>query len=157
MQWLQSLKDALRRFAPGAGAVLPWCGGALLLLAAGFGLHAWLRTRPLVKATATVSENVASFAPGGGVVYYPRLRFRTATGELVQALTSRGSEDVDFPAGTNLPILYPANNPQAAVIATVPRIYPGALAFGILGVVVLDLGVIFLLMDRHSKHAKTRL
>ena len=154
MLWLQRLRQAFRQFGPRAGTVLSLCGGAFLLLAAGFGLRSWITIRPLIRATATVSENVSSFAPGGGVTYTPRLRFRTASGELVQVLSGRGSEDIDFPAGTNLPILYLANAPQSAFIATVSRVYPAALTFGILGVALLDLGLIFWFLSRHENTQK---
>jgi hypothetical protein len=155
MVWLQRLKQAMRRVGPGAGTLLSASGVVLLLLSAGFGLHAWLAIRPLSRATATVSENISSFAPGGGVIYRPRLRFRTSTGELVQVVSPGGSEDIDFPAGTNLPVLYPANAPEQAYIATTPRVYPAALTLGILGVAVLDLGLVVLFLSR--KHAKMRL
>jgi hypothetical protein len=148
MVWLQRLREALRSIGPGAGTLLCGAGAVLLLVAGGFGLHSWLNVRPLVRATATVSENVSSFAPGGGVNYYPRLRFRTKDGDLIQILLGRGSEDIDFPAGMVLPVLYPATKPQAAFIATAGRVYPAALTFGILGVAVLDLGLIFIFLSR---------
>jgi hypothetical protein len=138
----------MRNAGPGVGAILCGAGAVLLLLAAGFGLHSWMAVRGLVRATATVSENVSSFAPGGGILYHPILRFRAANGQLVQVGGQRGSEDADFPAGTTLPVLYPVGFPQRAFIATVPRVYPAALTFGILGVAVLDLGLIFLFLTR---------
>jgi hypothetical protein len=143
MRLLRSLQQALNWYGPAAGLVLPRVGAGLLLLGVGVGFRSWNVARPLLKATATVSENVPTFAAGGGILYYPRLRFRAATGEWVQVLSRRGTEDIDFPAGDAVPVLYPANDPQAAAVATTWLRYSVAIVFGILGVIVLDLGLIF--------------
>jgi hypothetical protein len=136
------MKRSFERYSPGLGAVLPWLGGALLLLALGFGLRSWNATRSRLKATATVTDNAASFAPAGGILYFPRIRFRTADGDIVQVLTTRGDEDAEFAAGEQVPVLYAANNPQDAVIATRWRIYKTAIVFAIAGVIVVDLGLL---------------
>jgi hypothetical protein len=51
-----------------------------------------------------------------------------------------GSEDVEYPAGETVPVLYRAGDPQGAVLATAWLAYRGAIAFGVLGVVLFDLG-----------------
>ena len=137
LRWLRRNFD---RFAPPAGKVLPGIGGLLLLIAAGFGVHSWMFARQRVRATATVTENVAGFGKVGGVVYAPRFRFRTADGNLVQVLAPDGSDEIEFPAGTTVPVLYSAGDPRDAVIATVWRAYFGAIVLGLLGTALFDLG-----------------
>jgi hypothetical protein len=122
--------------------VLPWAGGALLLLAAVFAAHSWWATRGWVQAQATVTENVESFAPGGGILYRPRLRFRTREGQIVLVLSRRGSDDVEFEAGKAVPVIYRAADPQSATIATVWRIYTVAIWLAFLGTVSFDVGLV---------------
>ena len=64
MGLLRWMRESFERYSPGLGAVLPWVGGALLLLALGFGLRSWDATRSRLKATATVTDNAANFCPG---------------------------------------------------------------------------------------------
>ena len=75
-----------------------------------------------------------------GVVYTPRFRFRLPSGELVTVQDTSGSEEIFFAAGETVPVLYPAGDPQGAIIATAWRAYEGAIVWGVLGVVVFDLG-----------------
>jgi hypothetical protein len=140
MRLLRWLRESFERFAPPAGAVLPWVGGLLLVVAAGFAVHSWMSARGRVRATATVTENVAGFAKAGGVVYTPRLRFRAASGEVVMVLAGPGSDEIEFAAGETVPVLYRAGDPQGAVIATVWRAYFAAIVLGVLGTALFDLG-----------------
>ena len=135
-------RAALLRFRSFAAAVFPWAGGILLGMAAGFTAHSWLSTRGLVAAEATVTENVASLASGGGIVYTPRLRFRAADGAVVLVLIRRGGDDIEFPAGKTVPVLYPRNDPQRAVIATPMRVYSTAVWLALTGVVMFDVGLV---------------
>jgi hypothetical protein len=116
----------------------------LLLVAAGFAARSWNFARTRVRATATITENVSEFAKEGGVVYTPRFRFRLPDGRLVTVQAAGGaansSGEIEFPAGETVPVLYRAGDPQGAMIATVWRAYEGAIVFGVLGVVVFDLG-----------------
>jgi hypothetical protein len=137
---LQWLRKSFERFAPPASAMLPWVGVVLLVIAAGFGLHSWRFARERVRANATITENVPGFAKEGGVVYMPRFRFRTASGELVQVLAKSGSDEIEFPAGETVPVLYRAGDPQGAIIATTWLAYEGAIVFGVLGTALFDLG-----------------
>ncbi len=98
--------------------------------------------RVQVHADATVTENVSSFAPEGGVLYYPRLRFRTKEGELEQVVSRVGTDYVRFPAGDDLPVMYPVGRPEQAEVATVRRVYFVAIVLGVLGVVLFDWGLI---------------
>jgi hypothetical protein len=103
-----------------------------------------------VRAVATITENVSGFAKEGGVVYTPRLRFRLPNGELVMVQAAGGAEEIEFPAGETVPVLYRVGDPQGAIIATVWRAYEGAIVFGVLGVVLFDLGWALRLMVRAS-------
>ena len=137
---LRWLRDRFYWVAPSLGRVLPSVGLLLLVMAAGFGVHSWMFARGRVRAIATVTENVAGFAKEGGVWYTPRVRFRTASGELVTVLAGPGSDEIEFAAGETVPVLYRADDPQGAVIATVWRAYFGAIVLGVLGTALFDLG-----------------
>ena len=148
MEWLRTCTRLLERIAPPLARWLPPLGGLLLALAAVFAVHSWWQARALLHATATVGENVAALAPGGGVLYRPRLRFRTPTGENVQVLASQGSDEAEFAAGTRLPVAWPAGDPQRAIIATAARVYGAAIRLAILSTVLFDLGWILRLRGR---------
>jgi hypothetical protein len=128
--------------------VLPALGIALLLIAAGLAMRSWNFARTRVRAIATITENVSGFVKEGGVVYTPRLRFRLPSGELVMVQAASGAEEIEFPAGETVPVLYRAGDPQGAIIATVWRAYEGAIVFGVMGVVLFDLGWALRLMVR---------
>lgn len=140
MGFLRWLKRSYERVTPPLAAALPPIGVVLVVIAAGFALHSWNFARTRVRAMATITENVSGFAKQGGVVYTPRFRFRLPSGELVMVQAANGSDDVEFPAGENVPVLYRAGDPQGAVIATVWVAYQGAIIFGALGAALFDLG-----------------
>src|ERR1700679_914560 len=119
MGFLRWLKRSYERVTPPLAAVLPPIGVVLVVIAAGFAVHSWNFARVRVRAIATITENVSGFAKEGGVVYTPRFRFRLPDGELVTVQAARGADDVEFPAGENVPVLYRAGDPQGAVLATV--------------------------------------
>ena len=121
-------------------AVLPLAGVVLLAVAAGFAVRSWNFARTRMRTMATITENVSRFAKEGGVVYTPRFRFRLPSGELVTVQAANGADDIDFPAGENVPVLYRAGDPQGAVLATVWLAYKSAIGFGVLGVALFDLG-----------------
>ena len=141
------------RWAPAAAAWSPRFGMLLLALSIVAAGHSWWLSRALAHATATVTENVASFSPGGGVMYQPRLRFQTPAGEIKQVLIAEGSSDPQFAAGASVPVAWPAGNPQAAVIATAWRVYRTAIWLVISGVVLFDLGWILRLLARRESGA----
>ena len=140
MEFLRWLRRSYEWVTPPLATWLPPLGVVLLLIAAGFGVNSWNFARARVRAIATITENVAGFAKGGGVVYTPRFRFRLPNGELVMGQDASGSEEIDFAAGDTVPVLYRAGDPQGAIIATAWRAYEGAIVWGVLGVVVFDLG-----------------
>ncbi len=140
MEFLNWVRKSFERAAPVLAGVLPMVGIALLLVAGGLAVHSWNFARTRVRAIATITENVSEFAKEGGVVYTPRFRFRLPSGELVTVQAASGEEEVEFPAGETVPVLYRAGDPQGAMIATTWRAYEGAIVFGVLGVVLFDLG-----------------
>lgn len=140
MGFLRWLRDGFARVAPVLAGALPVAGMVLLMVGAGFAVNSWNFAQTRVRATATITENVSEFAKEGGVVYVPRFRFRLPTGELVMAQAAEGSEEVEFAAGETVPVLYRAGYPKEAIIATTWRAYEGAIVFGVLGVVLFDVG-----------------
>jgi hypothetical protein len=140
MKLLRWLREIFDKIAPPLGAVLPWVGVALLMMAAGFAVRSWIFARGRVKAVATVTENVSGFAKEGGVLYVPRVRFRAVDGSLVTEEIGPGSDEIEFAAGETVPVLYRADDPQGAVIATAWRAYYWAIVLGIWGTVLFDLG-----------------
>jgi hypothetical protein len=140
MEFLRWLKRSFERVTPLLAGALPWVGLALVVIAAGFAVRSWNFARTRVRAVATITENVSGFAKEGGVVYTPRFRFRLPDGELVTVQAANGADDIEFPAGENVPVLYRAGDPQGAVLATVWLAYKSAIGFGVLGVALFDLG-----------------
>ena len=148
MKVVRWLRASFERVAPSLAAVLPWVGCALLLIAMGFAAHSWNFAKAHIRTTATVTENVPSFAKEGGILYVPRLRFRASNGEIVQVLAGPGTEDIDFAAGETVPVLYIAGDPQGAIIATAWRAYYAAIVFGLWGTALFDLGWVLRVMLR---------
>ena len=105
-----------------------------------FAAHSWWSTRNLVAAQATVAENVETMTAKGDLVYTPRLRFYTSQGILTEVLAVRGSDEIEFPAGKVVPVLYPSEDPRAAVIATTGRVYSWAIRLVVAGVILFDVG-----------------
>jgi len=130
------------QYSASAGTILLRTGGTFLILAAVFAAHSWNWARHRTRAEATIVENVAAFAPGGGVVYSPRIRFRTGDGELVELLSGPPREDADFQPGETVPVLYPATEAREAIIATKWRLYFWAICFAIAGTVFFDTGLV---------------
>jgi hypothetical protein len=148
MAMLRWMRELFERIAPPLGGVLPWVGVVLLAVAAGFAVRSWMFARGGVKAVATVTENVSRFAKEGGVLYVPRVRFRAANGKLVTEEVGQGSDEIEFAAGETVPVLYRADDPQGAVIATVWRMYYWSIVMGIGGTVVFDLGWVLRVLIR---------
>ncbi len=148
MEFLRWLRKSFERVAPPLAAMLPVVGIALMAIAAGFAVRSWNFARTRVSATATITENVSGFAKEGGVSYTPRFRFRLPSGELVTVQAAESTEEIEFPAGETVPVLYRAGDPQGAIIATVWRAYEGAIVFGVLGVLIFDVGWALRLMTK---------
>lgn len=116
------------------------------MLGAIFGAHSWWKARPMLRAQATVTENMSAFAPEGGVRYSPRLRFRTGDGTLVEVIAGDGGDEPEFAPGAVVPVMYRAGQPQKAVIATVWRVYRTGIVLAVVGTLVFDAGLILLIV-----------
>jgi hypothetical protein len=152
MDLLRWLHVTFTRFAPSVAASFPWLGGALMLIATAFALHSFAFARTQQRSLATVTENIATFAPEGGVIYAPRLRFRTTAGDLVQIQITTGSRsEPAFQPGETLPVLYPPTHPEQAILATPWRAYRAAIIFAVLGIILFDIGFLLrILLSRIS-------
>ncbi len=141
MEFLNWLRRSLRKATPPLADKLPLVGLLVLAVSAGFGLRSWDFSRSRVRAAATITENVAKLNQQGEVVYTPRFRLRLPDGELLtlDAVKNR-SQEIEFPAGETVPVLYPPGDPQGAILATVWLTYQGAVVFAVLGTLLFDLG-----------------
>lgn len=74
--------------------------------------------------------------------YRPRVRYRTATGEIVQFDGQLSAAVKRFAIGTEVPVSYPLNAPVAARIALFTDNWLGATAAGVIGVVTLAAGIL---------------
>lgn len=157
VEGLRWLRAAFERVAPGLAKTCPWIGCFLLVIAGACAATSWRFAHGRVRAMATVTENVPSFAKEGGILYYPRLRFRAADGEIVQVVAGPGTEDIDFAAGEVVPVLYVAGDPRSAIIATMWRAYHAAIIFGLWGTALFDLGwAIRVMMQARSMRSGIR-
>ncbi len=152
MEFLNWLQRGLQQATTPLAAKLPFVGVLLLAVSAGFGLRSWAFSRSRVRATATITENVAKLNQQGEVVYTPRFRLRLPDGELLtlDAVKNR-SQEIEFPAGESVPVLYPPGDPQGAILATVWLTYQGAIVFAVLGTLLFDLGWALRVKLRRSK------
>jgi hypothetical protein len=148
MPLLDRLPLRVKNVLAGAAFVLPWLGGALVVMAAVFALHSWNFVRTQQRASATVTEDVEVIVPKAGVLYSPRLRFRDAGGALVQVVVQPGSDEIEFAAGETVPVLYPAGHAERAMIGTAWRMYPAAIVLAVVGVVLFDVGFLLRIVMR---------
>jgi hypothetical protein len=148
-------RERWQAFLPTGAVAFIWTGLLLLLIAFGFWLHSWLFMRTQTRAIGTVTQNVAVSA-ADGVVYLTHLRFRLPSGQLATAVDpvpGSPNSEPDFAAGRDLPILYPPGRPHSAFIATAGRLYFGAIVFGVIGAIIMDLGLVFRLILRRRARA----
>jgi hypothetical protein len=132
-------------FVPVGAAFFPWIGVVLMGLGLLFSANSWASKRSLVHTNGTVTENVATKAEDGETVYVTHFRFRLPSNVIVTAIDpilSAENDEPDFAAGSDVPVLYPASNPQGAYIATKWRIYFYGIVVGVLGVAIFDFGLI---------------
>lgn len=154
MEFLRWLRRSYELAAPLLAVRLPGVGLVLLAVAAGFGLHSWAFSRSRVREIATITDNVATLDKQGEVIYTPRIRFRLPDGELLtlDAVNYR-SQEIAYPAGERVPVLYPPGDPRGAILATVWLAYRGAIVFAVLGTALFDLGWIVRVRLRRSEAA----
>lgn len=115
--------------------------GAVMLVAAG---GFWLVERQAVRGDAwaqgTITEEVPGDDAAGKIVYFPRIRFRTPDGAILQFIATNAPDDEATGVGDTVPVVYPAGRPQAARLGTKMKIFPVACVLGLIGIILFDLG-----------------
>jgi uncharacterized protein DUF3592 len=123
---------------------------ARLLFALGVGcllLGAYLSWQTLDFARGTVrteGEVVGhqEIRDGDGTRYRPRVRFRTATGEIVTIGGQLSAQSRRFEPGTHVPLIYKVSEPTQARIALFTDNWLGACIAAVVGVVGLVGGLL---------------
>jgi hypothetical protein len=126
---------------PVARITLPF-GLLSLVLCAIFAAHTWWTFRSFARISATVTENVSTQNAQGEVVSVTHLRFQLPGGRIVNFIDPVRSDDPSFATGEVVPVIYPAQSPESAQVATVWRLYFLACVLGIIGIVLADIGLI---------------
>jgi hypothetical protein len=121
-----------------------------LLLALGVGcllLGAWLswQTLSFARDAAHSSGEVVSYREihdGSQVRYSPRVRFKTATGDIVTVDGQLATTSQRYAIGTQVPIVYKVAEPTTARVATFTDNWLGACVAALVGVVGLAGGLL---------------
>jgi hypothetical protein len=116
---------------------------ARLLLALGVGcllLGAYLswQTLSFAQDAARTTGEVVGYhqnRDGDKITWRPRVRFRTATGEIITVGGQLAAGSKRFPEGTQVPMLYKVSKPTEARIALFTDNWLGATLAAIVGVV----------------------
>jgi len=105
-----------------------------------------LRTRSLLRTAATadgvVIENVWAPSTRGSGTYYPRVRFRTASGQELILDSRIGSRPPSYRVNERVEVLYDPANPAHFTVNDFVSLWLLPLIFGILGVVFCSIGFI---------------
>jgi hypothetical protein len=142
----QEIQTPRSRFLRLSASLLPWIGGALLVLAAVSAANTWWTFKSWFRTEAVVTENSASQDAKGDVLYVTHLRFRLPSGQMVTFIdpsTSTDPDDPALPTAAVTAVVYPAGHPESARIGSISRLYKTAIILGVLGVVFFDIGIIF--------------
>ena len=131
--------------------LLLWSGFGLLALAAVFGLHEWHWSHAAHHATGVITEMEARQDDQGQVIYYPHFRFQLPDGQIMQSVGIAGAQD-DFAPGQKVPVIYRADDPERASIATTRQIFGLSIALAVIGTVIFDIGaVLWVVLKRREK------
>ncbi len=122
-------------------------------------LASWMVTRErafartAARATGTVVELDRSNADGNA--YYPVVRFVTAAGDTVTFTSHTGSNPPSYRVGETVEVLYSADDPRDARTAGFFSQHIGSFVFGLLGLIFLAVGGIWLyVMGRNARIAE---
>ena len=109
-------------------------GVGCLLLA---GYLAWMTLSFAREATSTTGEVVSYIeSPDGDTVRYrPRIRFRTATGDIVTTSGQLSAANRRFEIGTQVPVVYRTEKPTEARVALFVDNWLGACLATVIGLV----------------------
>ena len=127
------------------GLVFLAVGGALLLILAP---GAARRRRAFIAGSTTAVGEIVGFREehlGGDVFQHPRIRFRTASGALVEFTSQVGSERPRQRIGGVVPVRYRIDAPEDAEIDRWFALWGGVLLTGGLGAISLGIGLAALL------------
>ena len=114
----------------------------------------FLHTRQFVHSSSAgdgvVIENVWRESSGRsrGGSYYPRVRFRTGSGQDFVIISSTGSSPPSFRVGERVQVLYSPDNPTRARIDSFGSLWALPLIFGCIGLVFCSVGIGPLLWQR---------
>ncbi len=132
-------------------------GGVFAVIGTLFMYESVLLEATGIKTTGEVLEVVRSRDSDGDTSYKPVVRFQTETGEAVTFTSKVSSSSFNYSVGRSVDVLYPAADPDSAVIdsAFTVWMFPGifmAFGYGFVGI-----GVYMLYRDRARKALIERL
>jgi hypothetical protein len=128
-------------------SILFLCIGALLLAIGAFlVLHTRSFLARAVSAPGMVIENVwkesRSADDEDTGAYYPRVRFRTASGEPREFVSSTGSSPAAYDSNEAVTVLYEPGNPAEATISGFWQVWLGVVILLGLGAIFFSIGVV---------------
>lgn len=144
VDWLEAAKSACL-----------WTGACLLAAALITAIPEYLFSRAHEHALATVTEVETQADAAGNLSYIPHFRFRLPSGEVAQVNGRRTHSENDFKPRQTVPVMYPQGHPDAAVLATIPRVYPWGVKLGMSGIVIFDIGCV-LWVARRKRESRLR-
>ncbi len=101
---------------------LVWLILVCCILSLGTCIHAQFRYNSWAKAEAVVMA-VEDLGRARGYSYAPLLRFETRKGEVACVRSRQRCGSDDYRVGTRVPVLYPIESPEEAIIPTWWRLY----------------------------------
>jgi len=136
-----------------------------VFLAAGLGLlagsgYSFLHTRAAISgaipADGTVVDLIASTDSDGDTMYYPRVRFRTGTGDVEEFVGGVGSKPAAFDVGEGVKVLYDPERPGDARIDTFFQLWFLPLLLGGMGIIFAGIGGAGIGVGRGGRAASTQ-
>ncbi len=130
----------------------------LLLLAGGLYLSARGKLADWSQAEGRVVELVCKHSHTSrgrhSTSYHPRFEFTASDGRRYTVTNRYGSNPPDYDAGDSLPILYPANSPDKAVLNTFEDLYELPLILGGASLLMLLMSGLFYCSARRVARAQ---
>lgn len=132
--------------------------GILLLISGSSGLVAFAYTFSTTKSfkdsaiitTGSVFQ-IREALRDGTTYYYSDFKFTDKYGNEHRIRSSVGSNPPKFMVGDKVEVLYPENKPRKAKLNTFFSLWGFSLIFGIIGVIHLLIGLVLLLVQKHTK------
>jgi hypothetical protein len=115
--------------------------GLALLTGSGYSLvHTRAAIARAVPADGTVVDLIASADADGDTMYYPRVRFRTRTGDMQEFTGGVGSKPAAFDVDEGVKVLYDPERPGDARIDTFFQLWFLPLLLGGMGIIFAGIG-----------------